>query len=168
MGIRIGLALCLTAGCTLLGKSAGNAARRRSKCLEDMIRAVRLLDTHITDRCCNVSDSLMKTGYEPFVQSGAEMKNGFSAGEAWARIRQAFYGRRGILDALIARDREIVNELFDGLGGSSRQAQEVLIDSAVRYLSEQHEGARLQLAEKDRLYVTVGFLFGLILALAVI
>ena len=74
----------------------------------------------------------------------------------------------GMIDALSDADIDLLNRLFAGLGLSGRDSQEVLLAGCVRAISEARQEAAAMAREVDRLYVSLGLLIGLMLALIVI
>lgn len=168
MEIRIMLAVCVVAGSTLFGRSLSSCARRRVVVLDRLIRGTKMLRIHMSGMLENVSEALKLAGYEVFAEIGHEMEKGLSAKDAWYAKKPVFSKRCGPFDALQAKDTEVLDELFEHLGQSGRREQEVVLQSALKRLCEQRESAALQLSEKERLYVSVGFIIGLMLALVVI
>jgi len=168
MAIRIVLAVCIVLGCTLFGRALSNAARRRVAVLNRLIRGVKMVRIHITGMLEKVSDALKMSGCDVFIVIGYEMEKGKSAKEAWNAKSEDFMKRCSPLDSLTDKDVELLNDLFSNLGESSRREQEMFLESIIKGLCEQRDGAKVQLNEKEQLYVSVGFIIGLMLALVVI
>lgn len=168
MGMRIIFAVFIVCGCVLLGKSLSSAMHRRVSTLERLIRGTKMLRIHMSGMLELVSEALSATNCEAFAAVGQEMRNSGSAKQAWQKIRRKMLARGGYLDALSKRDCEILDDLFDNLGASGRREQEIIILSSIRRFEEQLHGAKIQLNERDRLNISIGFLIGLIIALAVV
>ena len=168
MGTRVILAIVLVVACTLLGRAMGNALRRRVTLLDNLIEGVKMLRLHMSGMLERVSDALAATNCSVFVETGREMEAGLSAHAAWEKIMPDKIARGGELDALSGRDRDIIGNLFDNLGEVSRREKEIIIHGIIKQIYDQREGAKMQLSERERLYTSVGFLLGLMFAIAVI
>jgi len=168
VGIRIVFALGIILGCTLFGKTMSGTLRRRVSVLNDLIRGVNLLRIHMCERLTCVQDALRSSGCQSFVCVGRKMESGFSAGEAWDLSKKVLLSRGGVLDSLSVDNLEVMNSLFDKMGEMNRQEQDVSLRSTLDQLKKQYESARVQLSERERLYISVGFLTGLMIALSVI
>lgn len=168
MGARIILAIFIVVGCTLAGKSMSAALRRRLTVLDQMIHSVKMLRIHMSGMLESVERALEITNFDAFAKVSQEMTGGLSAQEAWTRAKEYLLRRGGYLDALAESDVSVIDGLFEDLGQMSRQTQEVRFQNILKNLAEQREAARLIQNERERLYVTVGFLLGIMLALVVI
>jgi len=168
MGARIVFAVFIVIGCTMFGRSMSAAARRRVNVLERLIRGLKMLRIHMSGMLERLSDALAATGCELMTTVGHEMRNDITAKESWMNVKEKTSSRGGMLDALTERDLGIMDDLFENLGTGGRREQEIIILNTLKRLGEQLESAKLQLSERERLYVSVGFLIGLMIALAVI
>ena len=72
------------------------------------------------------------------------------------------------MDSLIEADRQILTRLFDSLGQTGREEQDLLLSGVIEALERQQQAAQAKAAEADRLYLSLGLLIGLMLALIVI
>ena len=165
---RIALAICVVLGSTLCGKAAADAARRRCKALAALASDLQTLRVHMTSMLQPVQFALEKTDCAILKRVAEGMRKGCSAGEAWQAVRESMVRRGGPADALAAEDLTILDGLFSQLGQSGREEQEVLLDTSLETVSRLREGAFRKAGEADRLYVSLGFLTGLMLALIVI
>ena len=166
--MRFVLALCMVAGCTLCGSAMAGAMRRRVRLLEEIIRGLKVLRLHMINMFEPVQSALKASGSAVLEALGEQMTPGVSASEAWARVRQTGCRRGGRIDALAPEDLRTRVELFDQLGESGRDQQDLLLNGACAALDRQLEQARKRTAEAARLYISLGALTGLMIALIVI
>lgn len=166
--MRFILALCVVVGCTLCGKALAGASRRRVELLDQLIQGIRMLRVHMTGMFEPVQHALDRTDCPLLNRIGSDMRAGVSAGSAWAGIQEREQRRGGMIDALTREDRQALDGLFMRLGETGRDAQEVLLSGAVRTLEQNRESARHRAGEAEKLYVSLGMLTGLMLALIVV
>ena len=76
--------------------------------------------------------------------------------------------RGGTLDVLTMEDVGVLDSLFDGLGESGRDQQEMLLSGTLETMTRNLEAARTRAGEADKLYVPLGALTGLMAALVVV
>ena len=136
--------------------------------MESLSRGLRLLKLNMTSMFEPLSHALAATHCPLLEQVGSAMRPGTDAASAWAEVSRREARRGGRMDALCGEDRQALDSLFDHLGESGRDAQEVLLDAALRGLDENLRTARARAAEAERLYVSLGLLVGLMLALIVL
>lgn len=163
--MRFVLALCVVAACTLCGNAMAAAARRRVRLLEALIQGLKRLRLHMISMFEPVRHALMASDCEILGAVGGNMAPGLSAARAWAATRAAARRKGGALDALDPEDLRALDGMFDQLGESGRDQQDLLIGGACAALERQLEAARRRTAEADRLYVSLGALTGLMIAL---
>ena len=168
MEMRIAMAACVVLGCGLCGRSAAQAIRRRVRLLESLASGIRALRIHMTGMLEPVRCALESSGCELFSRVAENMREGRDAGDAWRDIRGEVLRRGGPGDALAEPELNAIDRLFDALGQSGREEQAALLDSAVAAVEGQLDGARRRAGEADRLYLSMGLLIGLMLALIVI
>ena len=162
------LGICAAAGCVLVGLTMASGCRRRVKVLTELAAGVDDLRVHMTRMLEPAPQALSFTDCPALRQVGAAMTPGVSAREAWAKVRAEESRRGGQLDALTREDLEALDSLFEHLGESGRVQQERLLTDAARALERNLESARESAGEAERLYVSLGVLTGLMLALIVI
>jgi len=165
---RIALAACLVLGCALCGKSAADAVRRRANGLDDLSTGIRALRIHMTGMLENVQSALTHSGCGLMALVAQGMAQGRSAGEAWQLVKHRATGRGGLADALLPGDLAALDGLFDRLGQTGREEQALLLDTTLQAIDSLRGEARRRAGEADRLYLTIGLLVGLMLALMVI
>ena len=168
MEARIALAACVVLGCGLCGRAAAQAVRRRVRLLESLAAGIRSLRIHMTGMLEPVQCALDHSECELFALVAANMREGRNAGDAWRGIRDEVLRRGGPADALAGPELRAVDHLFDVLGQSGREEQAALLDGALAAVEDQLEGARRKAGEADRLYLSMGLLIGMMLALIVI
>ena len=166
--MRLALALCIVVGCTMCGRALAGSARRRAVLLAALAGGLRLLKLHMTSMFETVQHALSSTGCDLLARVGESMAPGDSADDAWRRVARRERRQGGLCDALTADDEAILNRMFKALGESGRDAQELLLSGTIEALGRNLEAARARAAEADRLYVSIGMLIGLMLALMVI
>ena len=166
--MRVLLAICVVAGCTLCGRSMAGAARRRRELLEQLAGGIARLELQMVDRLEPIRRALQAAGCPLFDEVAGRMDPGGSAMEAWRDVCARERSRRGSIDALTDGDIAALDGLFEGLGESGRDAQRLLLESSEKELRARLESARRQAADTSRLYGSLGFLTGLTLALIVI
>ena len=166
MELRLILAAALTLGCTMCGKSLAGAARRRTELLAGLAAGVRSLRLRMISLFEPVRQGLSMSDCPLLVQLSGVMEGGGSAAQAWARIKRKARPPSAVA-CLTDQDRRILDALFDKLGESGRSAQEMLLDGAAKALEAQAADSRREAERAEKLYVTLGLLIGLILALIV-
>ncbi len=168
MDTRVALAACVVLGSALCGRAAADAVRRRAKTLASLAEGIRALRLQMTGMLEPVQCALSHSS-SPLLSMVAEgMTEGTSAGDAWRKVRSAARRRGGPADALNQADVLALDAMFDRLGQSGRESQEALLNAALQTVERQLEGARAHALEADRLYVTIGLLVGVLLALIVL
>lgn len=166
--MRFVLALCVIVGCTLCGSALAGVLRRRVKALESIAQGLKLLRLHMISMFEPLQQALKASGNAVLEALGEQMTPGVSAAEAWTEVKRAECRRGGRIDALSSEDLRTLDALFDQLGESGRDQQDVLLNGARAALDRNLEAARARMAESDRLYVSLGALTGLMIALIVI
>lgn len=165
MVVRMALGGALAAACALCGRSMAGAARRRAATLASLTSGLRALRLRMMSLFEPVQAGLSASDCPLLRQIADGMKDGGGAGEAWTALSR--HRGRGAMDCLSIEDRRILEALFDRLGESGREAQELLLSGAVQALDAQCVEAKKCAAEAERLYVTLGLLIGLMLALVI-
>ena len=165
---RIALAFCVVLGSTLCGKAASDAVRRRYRMLAALAEDLQTLRIHMTGMLMPVQCALDKAGCALMQQVAEGMRRGRSAADAWQAVRGSATRRGGPGDALSAEDLGALDALFSQLGQSGREEQGALLNASIENVVRLRDGALKKAGEADRLYVSLGFLTGLMLALMVI
>lgn len=163
--MRFVLALCVVVACTLCGNAMAAASRRRVRLLGSILPGLKRLRLHMISMFEPLHQALGASGCAALEAVAGQMSPGVSAAQAWAALCGAERRRGGGLDALAPADMRALDTLFDQLGESGRDQQELLIGGACAALEAQLEVARQRAAEADRLYVSLGALTGLMIAL---
>lgn len=166
--MRLSLALCVVVGCGLCGNAMSMSARRRAEILLALIRGIRTLRIHMIHMLEPVALALSASDCPALERVGRDMKPGDCAGNAWRRVSGRETRRGGVLDALTAGDRRALDALFDQLGESGRDQQDILLSAAIEALTTNLTEAEKRAGEAERLYLSLGLLAGLTLALTVI
>ncbi len=168
MDMRVGLAACIVVGSALIGKSLTGATHRRAGALKAVAQGVRNLRVHVVGMSEPLQNALDQSECPLLSRIGGQMRQGMSANESWNTLKSAARRSGGPADALGASDIEVLDRLFERLGQSGREAQDILLTNAVQCLDRLSQAARARAGEADRFYVTLGLLVGLMLALIVV
>ena len=166
--MRFLLALCAVTGGTLCGSALSGALRRRVMTLESILQGIRVLRLHMIAMFEPVSQALRSSGCALMEELAEGMTPGTSAAQAWANLRDRLRRRGGIMDALAAEDLSALDHLFEALGETGRNQQDVLLSAAQEAMARHLEAARKRAEETDRLYISLGALTGLMVALVVL
>ena len=166
--MRFLLALCVVVGCTLCGSAMAGAMRRRVRLLESLSQGLRVLRLHMVSMFEPVQQGLRASGCDVLTAVADGMTPGVSAREAWARVLRTQRRRGGGIDALNPEDIAVLNALFEQLGESGRDQQDILLTGTCAALERQIAAARKRTDEADKLYVSLGALTGLMIALVLI
>lgn len=168
METRIALAICVVLGSGLSGRAAAQALRRRVQLLEGLAQGLRELRIHMIGMLETVQCALERSGCALLESVARGMSGGRGAGEAWRDARDTLTRRGSPADALRDEDVRVLDRLFGALGQSGREEQTALLDAAIQAVDELWDAARRKCGEADRLYMSLGVLTGLMLALIVI
>ena len=154
-------------GSGLCGKAAADAVRRRARTLEGLTEGIRVLRIHMMGLLEPVQFALERSECPLLALVAAGVKDGRSAHEAWGELRGRTARRGGPVDALVEEDLQLLDRLFQRLGQSGREEQEALLSATLQSLELRLASARQKAGEADRLYLSLGLLIGLMLALIV-
>ena len=168
METRLALAACVVLGSALCGKAAADAVRRRARALDSLADGLRTLRVHMLGMVEPLQCALEHSECPVLTLGGEGMKEGRSAGDVWRDRRRTASRRGGPAEALTEADLRVLDALFERLGQCCREKQEALLDSAIQSVERLLDSARKRAAEADRLYLSLGLLVGLMLALIVI
>lgn len=168
--MRFALALCVVVGCALCGATMTGARRRRIRLLESLVKGIRLLRVNMIVMLEPVQHALKASGSGALEAVSAAMARnpGVSAAEAWKDVCQSKRRRGGEIDALSQEDVLALDKLFEQLGESGREQQDILLNATCEKLGQNLEAAKRQAAEADRLYISLGAMTGLMIALILI
>ena len=139
-GVRVLAALIMTAACGGVGYSAARTQTRRRRALAELGQAVDRLEINML---------------EP-------------PEESLRRAAEELSARMGPLDALTRDDMTAIHHLAGELGRYDAHRQRLLLHETRGELRALEEQAARQAAEKNRLYVSLGALGGLMLSAALI
>ena len=169
MQVRIALTLCVVLCGAFCGHSLTVAQRQRAALLRALTEGLRVLKIHMTGMFEPIQDALGHSDCTLLRSVSSQMSEGVSAWAAWQAVRKSGRGRRGSsVGALEESDCVVLDRFFERLGESGREEQELLLEGTVQALEVQCEKAEKKSAEADRLYLKLGLLVGLMLALIVI
>lgn len=168
MQTRVILALCLVLASAFCGKALADGVRRRARALREIVEGLRRLRVHMTGMFEPVRQALERCDCPLFTEIASGMEGGGSALDSWRALEKRDRRRCSPLESLAEGDRQILFQLFSGLGQTGREEQELLLGNAIEALERQRVSAQAKVAEADRLYGALGLLIGLMLALIVI
>ena len=164
--MRLALLALSAIGAALVGRSFAAACARRSQTLRKCMDALHILRIQMLERLLPLHAALAHARFEPLRQVGERVASGQDAAGAWRALLPSLRARGGALDCLTEEDAAALTALFDGLGAGTRAEQEALFSAALRELGRLEGEAARSGAEKGKLYTTLGFLCGLMLAIA--
>ena len=168
METRLALAICVALGCALCGRALADAARRRANTLRALAEGLKVLRIHMTGMLEPVQCALVAANCPLLTLVAEAMGGGRSAGEAWRSVRRAAMRRGGPADALLESDAGVLDGLLDRLGETGREEQGALIGATLERVEGLRDEAVKRAAEAGRLYLSLGTLIGLMLALIVL
>ncbi len=168
MEARLILALCLVLFSALGGKALADGVRGRAKALREIVEGLKRLRLHMTGMFEPVRGALEHSDCPLLNAIADQMGRGEGVPEAWSALEKRGSRRGGPLEYLTEGDRQILSQLFSGLGQTGREEQELLLASAIEAMDRQRDSAQARVGEADRLYGALGLLVGLMLALIVI
>ena len=122
---------------------------------------------HMTGMFEPIQDALERSECPLLKSVSSRMRAGVSAREAWRALTNE-HAKKAAAEVLTESDRAILDRLFEHLGESGREEQDLLLEGTGQALEAQRENAARSAAEADRLYLTLGILIGLMLALIVV
>ena len=167
MQVRIALALCIVLCGALCGHSLTVAYRQRASVLRGLTEGLRVLKIHMTGMFEPIQDALERSECPLLKSVSGRMQAGVSAREAWQAMTKE-RTKKAAAEVLTESDRAILDRLFEHLGESGREEQDLLLEGTAQALEAQLEKAASSAAEADRLYLKLGILIGLMLALIVV
>lgn len=166
--MRFALAICVVVGCALCGSALSASARRRAETLAALIEGIKVLRMRMLKLLEPVAAALSGSGCDILAAVGRAMGPGEAAASAWGKVSQGAGRRGGAIDALDAADRRTLDQLFSQLGETGRERQELLLSAVLNTLERSLDQARTNARSAERLYLSLGLLVGLMLALIVI
>jgi len=164
-GLKLAAAAVLTAACAGLGWSAALKQTRRVKALQSLRRAVSRLAEDMLEKRLPLRGALAASEHVLFSRAAQECQ---SPEEALRRAARELSGRGGPLDSLTREDLAAVERLADGLGRGSLERQRLLLRETTDELAALSLAAEKLAAERGRLYVSLGALGGLALAVMLV
>ena len=148
------------------GRSISLSAERHCRQLSQTIEAIRLLKLQITDRLEPVAEALMQTEFPPFQLVSSQMRDNFSAIQAWNEISSK--GKGHAVDCLNESEKKQIGYMFNRLGAGGLTEQEELISTCCIHLERALSDAQARAKEVCKLYTSLGFLTGLFIAILIV
>ena len=166
-GMKLALAMILTAACAGLGWSAALRQTRRARALTALRRAVIRLKEDMLEKRLPLREAMARSEHPLFTRAsgGAE---GIEPDEALREAAHALAARGGALDSLAREDMAALDRLAGGLGRGGADRQRLLLSETEEELSALENAAARLAAERNRLYVSLGALGGLALAVMLV
>ena len=168
METRIALSACIVLGSALCGRAMADATRRRAKALKALAEGLRVLKIHMTGMLEPVQCALGAANCPLLALVADGMSGGRSAADAWRAVKPGATRRGGPAEALTPPDVHVLDRLFERLGQSGRAEQGTLIMAAIEDVEALRGEADRRAAQTGRLYTSLGFLTGLMIALIVV
>ena len=166
-GMRIAAALIMTAACGGVGYSAARSQLRRRRALTELGQALDRLEINMLEQRLPLAEALRRAGH-PLLERAARKMDELSPEESLRRAAEELSERMGPLDALTRDDMTAVHHLARELGRYDAHRQRLLLHETRGELRALEEQAARQAAQKNRLYVSLGALGGLMLSAALI
>ena len=166
-GARMLAALMLTAACAGMGYSAARRQDRRRRALSELGQAVDRLEINMLEKRMPLDEAMKRAGHSLF-ECAADMMDALPPQECLKRAAEAMNARMGALDALTQGDMTAIYHLADELGRQDAHRQRLLLHETRGELRALEEQAARQAAEKNRLYISLGALGGLMLSVALV
>lgn len=166
-GVRVLAALIMTAACGGVGYSAARTQTRRRRALAELGQAVDRLEINMLEQRLPLAEALRRAGH-PLFERAAKGLDELPPEESLRRAAEELSARMGPLDALTRDDMTALHHLAGELGRYDAHRQRLLLHETRGELRALEEQASRQAAEKNRLYVSLGALGGLMLSAALI
>lgn len=167
MGVRMAAALMLSAVCGGIGYSAARVQVRRRRALEEIGRAVDRLEIDMLEKRLPLEEALSGAGHMLFKKAAGYCRD-MEPDKALRRAAGELSGSMGALDALTEDDMTAVYHLSDELGRHGAQRQRLLLHETREELRRLEAQAARRASERNRLYVSLGALGGLIVSIVLI
>ena len=161
------LAVVLLA-CTAVGRSLSGARRRRAEALGELLAAMRVLRLRMLNSMEPLGILLRKSDSHIFRALGNELRAGAVLSDCWGELKERELRRGGALDSLEGDDLVILDNFFRRLGGSGREEQGELFNSAVSAMEEAQSHARRSYADASKVYTALGTLVGIGLCVLIV
>ena len=158
----------LLAGCLLVavgamaGRSLAGGEARRVQALRLLAADVSRLTEAMLEKRLPLFEAL-SLGESRAIRRAAEA--GGAPNDAWTAAREGEARRGGELDALERADLAPLDELFARVGGEGLARQRELLTTAAEGLRTRCEKAAQARDERGRLYISLGALAGMALAI---
>lgn len=166
MSLKLLLAACIVAACTMGGRAMALSAKQRCSQLMQTIEAVRVLKIQITVVLAPIRIALSSTGFPPFQAVAGKTRADISAADAWQEVSTA--KDECFVNCLNESERNCIGQMFAHLGGSGRTAQEELLASCCDQLQIALTDACGRAKEVSKLYTSLGFLLGMCIVILII
>ena len=166
-GMKLAAALILTAACAALGWSAALKQTRRAKALRALCHAVSRLKEDMLEKRMPLRDALAASRH-PLMTRAARESEACEPGEALRMAAASLSMRGGELDSLTREDMAAIERLAGELGQGGAARQRLLLSETEEELCALASGAEKLAAERGRLYVSLGALGGLALAVLMV
>lgn len=164
MQLKLLLAGCIVAACTLCGRSIAWSANRRCKLLEELVNALRMLKVQSIGMLEPLEVALRHTDFPLFAMIAQQLPLAKCASDAWQIVRTQETRRGRSADCLMERETAALDRLFEHLGESGREAQEASIRTCIAAIEVTCTEASEQSAKMNQLYTSIGLLIGLAIA----
>lgn len=161
---RLALCAAVVAGCMLTGQAFAGGELRRYRLLVKTCAALQSLRIQMLHLMEPLERALRASGSELFAAVADELSETESVPDAWRRALERTGRRGGGADCLGGEERRILGGLFARLGESDRESQRISVQACAEELEGLREDCRERAARAQRLYLSLGFLTGLAIA----
>ena len=155
----------LTLSGAALGRALAASRRLRVAQLEKTDAALCALREAMLKRLLPLKEALLSTGHPAFETLAGALSGGRSASSAWSESKRTLTSRGAPFSCFGAEEAAILDDFFEGLGGSGLSAQALLFEKTGAALRPLLESARKKAEEQAKLYGALGLLSGLSLSI---
>lgn len=135
--------------------------KKRCDVLNELLAAMRVLRLRMLNSLEPLGILLRKSDSTVFRGLGNSLWEGRSLQECWFEMRDAGFGRGGLLVGLNNEDLHILDEFFLHLGKSGRDEQCELFASIIAAMEEAQQQAKRAYMDTSKLYTALGTLVGI-------
>lgn len=163
----------IIAGCTTIGFTKASVYYDRVKQLQDMIDALKLLETDIRYRREPLPAALVRIGEarqglaaELFTEVGVMLSGSFckDPGDCWRMATNDVYAKGCLSD----EDKAIITDMGQQIGKSDGSGQESIFLYTGIKLAGQYEKAGYEADLKGKLYKAMGIVIGFVIVIILI
>lgn len=166
--VKLILACAIVIACTLSGRAFADAASRRANTLTELAKALSLLQIQIVHMLQPLNIALQRTENIIFIQIAEKLQDSETVIQAWHAVFKSAAKRGGYADCLHKTEINALNAMFEALGQSVCRGEAALIHGTCEIIEQCRDEAIAENLRSHRLYVSIGALSGLAIAILLI